>query len=123
MSHPENSLIARQCFMAMKDLHFNMCGAVTHPDDNEIAIGDIQPHILYSCLNWANHVKDADFSDDLLKSLNSFLTERLLFWFEILSHLREFSRVASQALLCALKLGFCTYATTTTASRLTQMHR
>ena len=68
---------------------------------NEVDIGDIQPHILYSCLYWADHLKDADFSDDLLKCLNSFLSERLLFWLEVLSHLKEFSRVASQALLGA----------------------
>ena len=72
-------------------------------EDNEVAIGDIQPHILYSCLYWSDHLKDADFSDDLLKCLNYFLSERLLLWFEVLSHLKEFSRVASQALLCALK--------------------
>lgn len=94
----QNGLIVMQCFSAMEELHYDMYGAVTRPGNNEVAIGDIQPHILYACLYWADHLQGARFSDGVLGCLDSFLSERLLFWFEVLSHLREFSRVASLAL-------------------------
>ena len=86
----------------MEALHFDMCGAVTRLANNEVAIGDIQPHIIYACLYWADHLKGAEFSDVVSKCLYSFLSERLLFWLEVLSHLKEFSRVASLALLRAI---------------------
>lgn len=97
----QNSLIVRQCFAAMGQLHFDMCGAVTRPGNDEVAIGDIQPHILYACLYWADHLKNAEFSNNLLKDLNAFLENRFFFWLEVLSHLKELSRVASQALFHA----------------------
>ena len=74
-----NTVIVRHCFTKMEELHFDMCDAVTRPASTEVAIGDNQPHILCACLYWANCLKDAEFSEDVLRYLRVFLFRCLLF--------------------------------------------
>lgn len=97
-----NNFVACRCFLALKELHFDMCGGVTGDGDGEIAVGEIQPHIIYASVYWAEHLKDAEYSDELLELLRSFLDQNLLHWLEILSLAKEFSRVAHHALSIAI---------------------
>lgn len=98
-----NNFAACRCFLAMKELHFDMCGGVTGSGDGEIGVGEIQPHIIYASVYWAEHLKDAEFSDEVLECLREFLNSNLLYWFEILSLTKEFSRVAHSALSIAIE--------------------
>lgn len=101
MSH-QNQFIAMQCFTAMEELHFDMCGCVTRSGEMEVAVGDVLSHIVHGSIYWADYLRGSEFSEELLKCLRTFVTERLLFWLEALSHLKEFSRVAKRALLQAI---------------------
>lgn len=97
-----NNFVACRCFLALKELHFDMCGGVTGDGDGEIVVGEIQPHIIYASVYWAEHLKDAEYSDELLELLRSFLDQNLLHWLELLSLAKEFSRVAHYALSIAI---------------------
>lgn len=97
-----NSSLVHQCFIAMEELHFDMCGAVSGSGSGEVTIGDIQPHIIYASLYWAEHLKKSAFSQGVFDRLRFSLSERLLYWFEAISLLKEFTRVAYQALSSAI---------------------
>lgn len=97
-----NNFVVRHCFLAMNELIFDMVGGVTGSGDSELSVGDIQPHLVYASHYWAEHLKDAEFSDEVLELLCSFLNQNLLHWFEMLSLTKEFSRVAYHALSIAI---------------------
>lgn len=94
--------ILYQCFAALGELHFDMCGAVTGSGSGDISIGDIPPHIIYASLYWAEYLRDIEFSLTILERLRTFLDESLLYWFEILILTKEYARVAHQALSIAI---------------------
>ncbi|CAE6490242.1 unnamed protein product [Rhizoctonia solani] len=85
-----NRLMAKQCFDLMKELRFNICNlgssymtdeeAIT-PSQVENAIG---PRLSYACHHWAEHLARTTRSD-LCEELKDFLSQRLLFWMEVLS--------------------------------------
>ena len=46
----------------------------------------IAPELRYACVYWANHFEGADIKDiNLIKKLDGFVKERLLYWLEALS--------------------------------------
>lgn len=96
----ENFHIIDRCFTAMEELHFNLGGSVTGAG-KEASANDISPFLLHAVLFWADYLSGSVFSPEILERLRKFLSERLLYWFEVLSHLKEFSRVASRAILYA----------------------
>lgn len=98
-----NNFAAYRCFVAMKELHFDLCGGVTGDGDGEIAVGEIQSHIIYASLYWAEHLKDAEFSNEVLDCLRNFLDTSLLHWLEVLSLLKELPRVAYHSLSIAIE--------------------
>ncbi|QRW22393.1 Vegetative incompatibility protein HET-E-1 [Rhizoctonia solani] len=89
--------MARRCFAVMKDqLRFNICDLPSSfiPDDNVDNLQDrikhrVSPSLAYVCRYWASHVSVAPANDDLLEDLSVFLSERLLFWMEVMSLRRE----------------------------------
>lgn len=97
----ENVFIVERCFTILEELHFNLGGSVTG-SGKEATASDIAPHRLYAVLYWADHLRGCPFLPEILERLRKFLSEKLLFWFEVLSHLKEFSRVAPKALLNAM---------------------
>lgn len=98
----ENSYIAERCFLALEQLHFDMCGSVTQPGGREVGIDEVPSHIIFSTLYWAEYLHGAEFSPEVLELLRVFLSRRLLFWFKLLSYMKEFARVAASALLRAI---------------------
>ncbi|KAL5522012.1 hypothetical protein ACEPAF_1868 [Sanghuangporus sanghuang] len=48
-----------------------------------------------------DHLRDAPYFPDMLKNLTDFAHQRLLFWFEVLSLVKSFGRIASRALIDA----------------------
>ncbi|KAF8715288.1 ribosomal large subunit assembly, partial [Rhizoctonia solani] len=89
--------MARRCFAVMKDqLRFNICDLPSSfiPDENVDNLQDRIKHrilasLAYVCRYWASHVSVAPANDDLLEDLSVFLSERLLFWMEVMSLRRE----------------------------------
>ncbi|KAL5522077.1 hypothetical protein ACEPAF_1934 [Sanghuangporus sanghuang] len=106
-----NRLILERCFSVMENmLHFNMCRLETSfvcnddvPDFAHRVQDCIPSHLEYACIHWVQHLRDAPYSPDVFKGLNDFVHQRLLFWFEVLSLINSFGRIASHALLDAVK--------------------
>ncbi|CUA69991.1 Vegetative incompatibility protein HET-E-1 [Podospora anserina] [Rhizoctonia solani] len=85
-----NHIIAKQCFGLMKELRFNICDLSSSymPDQNVITQSRIEciiePALSYACHHWAEHLARTTRSD-LCEELQDFLSQRLLFWMEILT--------------------------------------
>lgn len=101
--------ITSRCFTVMEDmLRFNICDLETSFVRNEdipnvsARIKDrIPPYLEYACVYWAHHLCDVPYSRELSDRFLAFSHRSLLFWFEVLSLLKMFGRVASQVLLTA----------------------
>lgn len=99
-------LIVIRCFSIMDDLlRFNICGlesSFVHndniPDLDDRVKASIPSHLKYACIYWSHHLAQSPFSPGILDKLSTFAHCRLLFWFEVISLVREFGRVASYAL-------------------------
>ncbi|GAB1524878.1 hypothetical protein RhiTH_008034 [Rhizoctonia solani] len=89
--------MAHRCFAVMKDqLRFNICDLPSSfiADENVDNLQDRIKHrisatLAYVCRYWASHVGLTPANDDLLEDLSVFLSERLLFWMEVMSLRRE----------------------------------
>lgn len=101
--------ITSRCFTVMDDmLRFNICDLETSfvrnediPNVGARIKGRIPPCLEYACVYWDLHLCDVPYSRELSDRLSAFSQRNLLFWFEVLSLLRMFGRVANQALLNA----------------------
>ena len=102
--HP---IIALGCFRVMNaHLSFNICGLKTSYIPNR----DLEPHVTesvpeslsYAACNWKDHLPNANPPSDLQNELSTFLQEKLLFWFELLSLLNCVNR-AGPSLEAALE--------------------
>ncbi|KAG8709661.1 hypothetical protein FRC11_005339 [Ceratobasidium sp. 423] len=93
----QSQVLAEGCFLLMKEqLRFNICDLDSSfiPDEKVENIQDrikdkISPSLAYASRYWANHLKLAPQSDTLLEMLDEFISNRLLFWMEVLSLRRE----------------------------------
>jgi len=80
----------------MKQLQFNICDLPSsYLPNSEIRDLDnrvkknIPPELAYSCRFWTGHVRQAPFNSTLSAEVQAFFnSERLLFWFEVLSLLK-----------------------------------
>ncbi|KAB5593576.1 hypothetical protein CTheo_2965 [Ceratobasidium theobromae] len=103
-----NQLLARRCFEVMKSqLRFNICNLESSfiPDseivDLERRTGQaISPTLWYVCIYWGDHLRLAVNSVELSAVLEKFLSERLLFWMEVLN-LKKRIGLGSQVLMKA----------------------
>ncbi|KAB5588539.1 hypothetical protein CTheo_8022 [Ceratobasidium theobromae] len=105
---PEHSeFLARRCFEVMKDLKFNICNLESSfvldkhvPDLDDRAEKAISPSLFYACRYWSEHIQQAPASPPLTPPspspaavssaplstmLDEFLSQRLLFWMEVLN--------------------------------------
>ncbi|CAE6509194.1 unnamed protein product [Rhizoctonia solani] len=90
-------LMAQRCFVTMKEkLRFNICNLTTSflPDEQvenlqERVKESISPTLGYVCRYWGSHLGLAPRSESLEGLLEEFLSNRLLFWMEVLSLRRE----------------------------------
>lgn len=95
----EHDVVIR-CLITMEDsLSFNI-GDIDSSFTGNIKIDEeklreiIPPHLRYACLCWAGHLARARFSTQLMEKLSSFVLQRLLWWFEVMSLLKRFSDVS-----------------------------
>jgi hypothetical protein len=88
-----SEFLARRCFDVMKEqLRFNICNLQSSflldkdvPDLQKRAEEAISPTLLYASRYWGEHLQLAAASATLCSCLAEFLSERLLFWMEVLN--------------------------------------
>ncbi|KAB5593574.1 Vegetative incompatibility protein HET-E-1 [Ceratobasidium theobromae] len=88
-----SQLLARRCFEVMKgQLRFNICHLPSSliPDDKVPNLKtrikeNISPSLSYACRYWTEHLENSPASGDLFRMLDEFLSQRLLFWMEVLN--------------------------------------
>ncbi|KAB5590219.1 Vegetative incompatibility protein HET-E-1 [Ceratobasidium theobromae] len=92
-SKKHNQLVARRCFDIMKaQLKFNICDLEppSVPDeetqDLKTRIEEkISQELFYVCRFWVDHLRLTEMSEELGSMLNEFLSQRLLFWMEVMN--------------------------------------
>ncbi|KAB5590559.1 Vegetative incompatibility protein HET-E-1 [Ceratobasidium theobromae] len=88
-----SQLLARRCLEVMKEqLRFNICNLPSSfipdadvPDLQARINANISPSLWYACRYWTGHLKLAAGSDGLREMVDEFLSQRLLFWMEVLN--------------------------------------
>ncbi|KAG8728180.1 hypothetical protein FRC11_011647, partial [Ceratobasidium sp. 423] len=112
LSNPEyfeehSRLLAHRCFHLMEQLKFNICGLessfIRDRDIKDIkgrVDRAISHPLAYACRYWGDHLRTAGPSKELLTSVNELLSQKLLFWMEVLN-LHQSIRIGVSALLKA----------------------
>ncbi|PAV19949.1 nucleotide-binding-oligomerization-domain like receptor [Pyrrhoderma noxium] len=106
----EKEKIVRVCFDQMKKLlRYNMChlksSAVFNANISNLderLKENIPPSLRYICCNWAYHLRDVPYSQEICDKVRLFARNHLLFWFEVLSLTGKFNDRAGTALLSAI---------------------
>ncbi|PAV17574.1 nucleotide-binding-oligomerization-domain like receptor [Pyrrhoderma noxium] len=106
----QRAYITSKCLERMGDLlRYNICGIQSSyvlnkdvPDIDDRVTRYIPPFLKYICCNWAHHLQDVPYSQELRSQLLSFAHNQLLFWFEVLSLTRTFNDHVGPALLFAI---------------------
>ncbi|CAE7231665.1 unnamed protein product [Rhizoctonia solani] len=88
-----NEMLAHRCFEIMKsELRFNICALQSSylTDDKVQDLGPrvaqcISPNLSYACRYWGSHLQLAPTANGMADMLFDFLSNRLLFWMEVLS--------------------------------------
>ena len=89
----QKNIIAHWCFKQMKKgLRFNICDLETSFVMNKDVVrleervrNNIPTSLKYACQNWALHLRDVPYSEQLSEYLHDFAYESLLYWVEVLS--------------------------------------
>ncbi|PAV14667.1 nucleotide-binding-oligomerization-domain like receptor [Pyrrhoderma noxium] len=105
----ERANIASRCLKRMSDsLKYNICNLRSGllnsnvPNLDDRVAQCIPPSLEYICYNWANHLRDVSYSQELCSQLRSFVYNQLLFWFEVLSLTNTFNNNVGPALQFAI---------------------
>ena len=106
----QKSYIAMKCLERMGELlKYNICdlqsGYVLNsdiPDLENRVVQCIPPSLKYICCNWAHHLRDVPYTQELCSQLQSFAHNQLLFWFEALSLTNTFNNNVGPALQFAI---------------------
>jgi hypothetical protein len=112
-----SELIAQRCFEAMADsLRFNICNLESSYifDEDVVDLSArirefISPELFYACRYWGDHTEHSGMSAHLLSLIDDFLSQRFLFWMEVLN-LKQCIGTGGSILLQAynwLKVGGC----------------
>ncbi|CAE6518333.1 unnamed protein product [Rhizoctonia solani] len=88
-----NRFLAKQCFRIMKaQLRFNICSIQSSyipndkiPELEEQITTNVPDELFYTCRFWVDHLNETNPVDALLFTTNEFLSQRLLFWMEVMS--------------------------------------
>jgi hypothetical protein len=102
-------LLTELCLTTMTaELRFNICGLVTSclkntdvPDIEAKVRDGISSLLSYSCYFWTDHLICTTFNEQLMGTVKDMILNKLLYWFEAMSLLKEINRV-SQSLLLVL---------------------
>ncbi|GAB1524837.1 hypothetical protein RhiTH_007993 [Rhizoctonia solani] len=89
--------LASRCFGVMKDqLRFNICDLPSsfirdsQVDNIQVRIkAKISSTLAYACRYWPSHLVQTTVSEDMVTALKEFLSDRLLFWMEVMCLRRE----------------------------------
>ncbi|QRW22462.1 Vegetative incompatibility protein HET-E-1 [Rhizoctonia solani] len=89
--------LASRCFGVMKDqLRFNICDLPSsfirdsQVDNIQHRIKtNISSPLAYACRYWPSHLAQTTVSEDMVAALKEFLSDRLLFWMEVMCLRRE----------------------------------
>jgi hypothetical protein len=106
--------LAHSCLGLLLDgLNFNICNLETSylankdiPDLNSLVNKHIPPALLYACCFWNNHLAQIGFEVDLFGKLQTFVEEKLLFWFEVLSLTSNLGLASAAFSVLKVWLGF-----------------
>ena len=105
----ERANIASRCLKRMSDsLKYNICNLRSGllnsnvPNLDERVAQCIPPSLEYTCCNWAHHLRDVPYTQELCSQLQSFVHNQLLFWFEVLSLTNTFDNNVGPALQFAI---------------------
>ena len=106
----QKAYIAPKCLERVGDsLRYNTCNVpssfvftIDVPDIDNLVSRHIPPILKYICCNWAHHLQDVPYSQELYCQLHSFVYNQLLFWFEVLSVTNTFNGHVRPALLFAI---------------------
>ncbi|KAF8676671.1 WD40 repeat-like protein [Rhizoctonia solani] len=85
--------LAERCFIILKrQLRFNICAiksSYTHNDEisgiEEIIHKNVSEDLFYASRFWIDHLTQTEITDDLITIVQNFLSQKLLFWMEVLS--------------------------------------
>ncbi|CAE6520975.1 unnamed protein product [Rhizoctonia solani] len=88
-----SQFLAEACFRVMKaQLRFNICSIRSSfiPNDQVPGLGEhinnnISDELFYACRFWVDHLSEADGGLTLVPLVDMFLSQRLLFWMEVMS--------------------------------------
>lgn len=103
-----SQLLVRRCMEVMKgQLRFNICDLSSSllydnevPDLKARIEQNISPKLSYACRYWPEHLRTARVLDELREMVDEFLSQRLLFWMEVLN-LKEDMAIGTQGLVKA----------------------
>ncbi|KAB5590556.1 Vegetative incompatibility protein HET-E-1 [Ceratobasidium theobromae] len=101
-----SQLLTQRCLEVMKgQLRFNICNLPSSfqpdsniPDLNARIETNISPGLSYACRYWPDHLILGMTSDELRAMVNEFLSQRLLFWMEVLN-LEQCIAMSTQGLM------------------------
>ncbi|KAB5590557.1 Vegetative incompatibility protein HET-E-1 [Ceratobasidium theobromae] len=101
-----SQLLTQRCLEVMKgQLRFNICNLPSSflPDNavadlNARIEENISPSLSYACQYWPDHLILGMTSDELRAMLDEFLSQRLLFWMEVLN-LKQCIAIGTQGLM------------------------
>jgi hypothetical protein len=100
-------LLTKLCLTTMTaELRFNICGLGTSslknadmPDIETKVRERISSLLSYSCCFWADHLIRTPFDEYLMDPVKDMVYDKLLCWFEVMSLLKEITRVSHSLLL------------------------
>lgn len=101
-----NHNLTATCLQFMKqEIRFNICRLETShlfnfnvPDLGNRVHEFISDRLLYSCVFWADHLRETTFDTSIIDAVADFLHLRFLFWLEVLSIIQRVD-IAAEALM------------------------
>ncbi|KAF8715287.1 WD40 repeat-like protein, partial [Rhizoctonia solani] len=122
-------LVAQRCFEVMKKpLRMNICNLPSSfmrdkdvKNLNELIESNISPLLAYVCRYWASHLRPVLEVDEMEATLDEFLSNRLLFWMEVLSVRGDLSTGAGTVQLMNAKQWLMAFGTQGSRSTLAVM--
>ena len=109
IKYRKQQIVSRCIDLMGRLLKFNICKLESSfllnedvYDLNERIRDNIPTFLQYTCHNWAQHLKEVPYSDELHKRLKAFVYSRLLGWFEVLSLTGVFKSCVGSSLIYAM---------------------
>jgi hypothetical protein len=89
-----------------RSLKFNICGlGSSYLQNNDVpdlamrVATYIHPELSYSCFFWAEHLPESEYDEELYSKIQEFMSNRFLYWLEVLSLCKQLTQVSGLKLL------------------------